>query len=238
MLRFIVLVLLAFNLGYFAWTQKALAVFGFLPEVRQEPERLQRQIEPGAIRLFSAEEAAALDAQLQQAKQASEPAQAPAPQSAGCLQSAPLTLAQIDALKNAKPSPMATWPQDAWLLKTLETPERWIIYMGRFFTEAAMHKKEGELLELKVQFKRMSEPEFLQGLSLGQFASQAQAAQALVALSRQGVRTAKIMQLNPASKAEVLRLLGVDAALHDKIRAWQPPLQGLDLQTCSEKKPN
>jgi hypothetical protein len=238
MLRFFVFLLLLLNLGYLAWTQKALAVFGLAPESQQEPERLQRQIEPGAIKLYSAQEAANLEAELASAK-AKQIAEAEAEaRNAGCLQSSPLTLAQQNLIKDSKPSPMSAWPTDAWQLQTVDTPERWMIYMGRFANEAAIAKKEGELRQLGIDFTRMSEAKFSLGLSLGQFVSQAQAIEALGALSRRGVRSAKAMQLNPASTAQVLRLMGVNAALNEKIKAWPAPLQGIDLQTCSDKKPN
>jgi hypothetical protein len=236
MLRFFVFLLLLLNLGYLAWTQKALAVFGLAPESQQEPERLQRQIEPGSIKLYSAQEAANLEAELAAAK-AKQAAEAAA-QNSGCLQSSPLTTAQLNLIKDSKLSPLTSWPTDAWQLQTVDTPERWMIYMGRFANEAAIAKKEGELRQLGIDFARMSEAKFSLGLSLGQFVSQAQAIEALGALSRRGVRSAKAMQLNPASTAQVLRLMGVNAALNEKIKAWPAPLQGIDLQSCSDKKPN
>jgi hypothetical protein len=236
MLRFLVVLLLALNVGYLAWTQKALAIFDLAPESQQEPERLQRQIEPGSIKLYSAQEAANLEAELAATK-AKQSAETATP-NAVCLQSSPLTTAQLNLIKDSKLSPLTGWPTDAWQLQTVDTPERWMIYMGRFANEVALLKKEGELRKLSIEFTRMTEPPFSLGLSLGQFASQTQAIESLSALSRRGVRTAKTMQLNPASTAQVLRLMGVNAALNEKIKAWPAPLQGIDLQTCSDKKPN
>ncbi len=48
MLRILVLLLVAANLGYLAWTRGALAAFGWMPErfSQSEPQRLAQQIHP------------------------------------------------------------------------------------------------------------------------------------------------------------------------------------------------
>ena len=52
MLRFLVLVLLLANAGYLAWSQQWLAGLGLAPATEAEPERLQRQIAPEALRIL------------------------------------------------------------------------------------------------------------------------------------------------------------------------------------------
>ena len=51
MLRLLVLVLLLGNVGFFAWSQGFLAVYGWAPVQQSEPQRLQRQLQPEAIEL-------------------------------------------------------------------------------------------------------------------------------------------------------------------------------------------
>jgi hypothetical protein len=53
MLRLVVWLLVLANAGYFAWTQGYLAPLGLAPAEQSEPERLQAQIKPGALRLLN-----------------------------------------------------------------------------------------------------------------------------------------------------------------------------------------
>lgn len=53
MLRLVVWLLVLANAGYFAWTQGYLAPLGLAPVEQSEPERLQAQIKPGALRLLN-----------------------------------------------------------------------------------------------------------------------------------------------------------------------------------------
>ena len=50
MLRWLVLLLLLANAGYFAWSQHWLGGLGMAPASESEPERLRQQIEPAALR--------------------------------------------------------------------------------------------------------------------------------------------------------------------------------------------
>ena len=52
MLRWLVLVLLLANAGYFAWSQHWLGGLGWAPVSESEPERLRQQIEPEALRIL------------------------------------------------------------------------------------------------------------------------------------------------------------------------------------------
>lgn len=51
--RFLLAALLLANLGYFAWTQGELAMFGMLPAsfAEHEPQRVTQQIRPGALQI-------------------------------------------------------------------------------------------------------------------------------------------------------------------------------------------
>jgi hypothetical protein len=51
MLRLLVLVLLLANVGYYAWTQGYLVGIVSAPPHQREPERLQRQVRPEAVRI-------------------------------------------------------------------------------------------------------------------------------------------------------------------------------------------
>ena len=57
MLRMVVLVLVLLNSAYFAWSQGWLLGLGYGPTQQREPQRLNQQIRPEALRLVSPEEA-------------------------------------------------------------------------------------------------------------------------------------------------------------------------------------
>ena len=73
MLRLVVWLLVLANAGYFAWTQGYLAPLGLAPVEQSEPERLQAQIKPGALRLLNGPKGSA------PAEPVAEPAAAPTP---------------------------------------------------------------------------------------------------------------------------------------------------------------
>lgn len=54
MLRWAIWLLVLANAGYFAWTQGYLAPLGLAPQEAREPERLEAQIKPEALRLLNA----------------------------------------------------------------------------------------------------------------------------------------------------------------------------------------
>lgn len=56
MLRLLVLLLLLCNGVYFAWSHRLLAGLGLEPVQQTEPQRMQQQINPDALRLVSAQE--------------------------------------------------------------------------------------------------------------------------------------------------------------------------------------
>jgi hypothetical protein len=53
MTRWLALLVLAANLGYYAWSQGAFAVFGTQPArlSEREPQRLQQQVRPQALEI-------------------------------------------------------------------------------------------------------------------------------------------------------------------------------------------
>ena len=66
----LVVLLLAANLGWLAWSQGWLRPLGLAPRLQAEPERLQRQVQPEAIRLRPLERARQQIAQLQDGQRA------------------------------------------------------------------------------------------------------------------------------------------------------------------------
>lgn len=237
MLRALVLFLLLLNGVYFAWAQGWLLAYGFGPTPQHEPHRLAQQIKPEALVLIREQDAAAVQAPSQMSKQvtvlaqASALASAPAPvPTVVCLQSGVLAAARVAALRTVLE---ASLPAQAWALEQVVTPARWIIYMGPYADAAELAKKRAQLTALRLTFAPLSNPALAPGLSLGTFASQAQAKTALDALALRGVRTARVMQESPAGQAYRLRLPAVDDALEKQLPPVRAALVGQALLPCN-----
>jgi hypothetical protein len=218
MLRFFVLLLLLVNGAYFAWSQGHLASFGFAPSNPSEPQRLQTQIKPDAIRLLNATEAKRVEAL----------ASAPPAKSPECLQSALLTEAQANAIRSATTS----MPANSWSLDSATEPVRWIVYMGKYANAEALAKKKSELRELSVAFESLKNPTLEPGVSLGAFATQAQANESMVNLAKRGVRTAKVVQELPERKGQLLKLPLVDDALRSQLDGIKSVVGATGLVVC------
>lgn len=217
-MRLLVLALMLANAGYWAWSTGALLPYGVGPAVQTEPERMQAQIRPQALRVLSAPEA---EQALAQAARAATPTQ--------CLESARLSQAQAALLREQL---SAQWPADAWRMTPWSESARWIIYIGPLSRPDALARKQQELHQRKVAFEAYSSAELGPGLSLGTYATQEQAQAQLSALTQRGVRTARVVQTAAASSGEQLRLPAVTAALQQWIPKMAPYLGEAGLTPC------
>lgn len=218
MLRAFVWLLLLLNVLYGSWAQGWLLPYGFGPEPQREPQRLAQQIHPEWITLLSPAEL----------KLTSRPAR---PDPALCLETGPMDEAQAEALR---PYLEASWPAGSWVFQKLTVPERWLVYMGKYADVAELEKKRAELAGIQLDTEAVASAALMPGLSLGAYPSQAQATAALQALSRRGVRTARVVQERAAEQGARLRLLAVNEALEvllPELRAVLPPGA---LESCPE----
>ena len=218
MLRFFVLLLILANGAYFAWTGGHLAGIGLAPAMQTEPQRLQAQIKPEALRLLSPLEAKRIEAL----------AAAPPPQAPECLQSALLDAAQASAVKAA----VASLPTASFSLQEATEPARWIVYMGKYVNAEALAKKKTELRDLNISYESLKNPALEPGLSLGLFASQAQANAGMAHLATRGVRTAKVVQEWPERKGQILKLPAVDDRLRPQLEGLRSALGAGNLVAC------
>lgn len=230
MLRLAVLILLLANAGYYAWSQGLLRTWGLAPATQSEPERLERQLNPDALKLLPAQSQppAETDEPEPAEAAASAPATPPTPSSTQCLQAGSFDERQAAALRQAA----ATLPSGSWTLDAVVVPGRWMVYMGRFADAEAVDKKRAELRALGIAYDRPGatlEP----GLSLGRFSSEERAQVALRDLARQGVRTARVVVERAEAKAYTLRLPAVDAQLRTQLDALQGALAGKPLAACN-----
>lgn len=218
MLRFLVLLLVLLNAGYYAWSQGMLRAYGWAPAEQSEPQRLQQQIRPEAIRILPTEEA----------RRAEQVALTP-PRPPECLQAGPFDEAQAEAVRKAVET---TLPAGAWALETTSEPARWIVYMGKFPNAVALDKKRAELDKMKLKLQTLDNPELQLGLSLGRFETQAQAQASLNALQRRGVRTARVVQERPETRQSQLRIPAADDALRPRLEEIRPVLGDKTLRSC------
>lgn len=218
MLRLVVLVLVLLNGIYFAWSQGYLRTYGFAPVEQSEPQRLAQQIRPDALLTLTPEEARRIEA----------PAPTP-PKPPECLQAGVFDEKQLVALRAALE---ATLPAGSWQLETVTEPARWIIYMGRYPNAQALAAKRAELANMKLTYEPLSRPDMEPGLSLGGFETQAAANEALLALNRRGVRTARVVQERAESQSGTLKIPAADDTLRLRIEELKPALAGKLLRSC------
>lgn len=217
MLRLIVLALLLANGGFFAWSQGLLLPWGLGPAQQAEPQRLQQQIQPEAVRVLRPEELRSLETQA---------AQVPRPPE--CLASLALDETQLAPLRTA----LAVWPAGAWSLEAVTEPGRWIVYMGKYANVEQVARKRAELRQLGISFEAPANPELEPGLSLGAYPSEAAAQQQLQGLADRGVRTARVLQERPEQRGQRLLLPAVDDSLRPRLDELKPLLGTKTLRPC------
>lgn len=216
MLRLVVLILLLANAGYFAWSQNLLAPWGIAPAQQSEPHRMGQQIKPQILRILTPDEARSM--QLTMA----------GPRAAECLQAGPLDDSQSASLKQA----LQPWPAGSWSLESTVEPARWIVYMGKYPSADNANRKRAELRQLGVSSESLADPALAPGLSLGGYASEAEASRQLDALAQRGVRSAKVVQERVEVRWQMLKLPAVNVALRARLDELKAGLGGKTLRIC------
>jgi len=214
---FVLLLLLA-NGVYFAWSQGLLRAYGFAPAAQAEPQRLAQQVRPEALRLLSPAESQRLQVQLAADQAPKE-----------CLMAGPLDDAQADRVRNALGSAL---PAEAWSLEPIVVPARWMLYMGKFTSAESLAKKRAKLVAMNLTPQSVHAPELQPGLSLGGFDSLAQANAELARMQARGIRTARVVQEQAESRAQMLKLPAVTADMKARLADIKAALAGKSLHAC------
>jgi hypothetical protein len=218
MLRLLVLLLVLANAGYFAWSQGLLRDWGLAPSTTSEPQRLQQQIKPGAVRILPASEA----------RRSAAPSVAATTSPGECLLAGPIGDAQLPAVSEA----LASWPTGSWKLEPVVQPASWLVYMGKYAGLEQLARKKAELRQRGVDFDSVADPALEPGLSLGRYASETEAGKRLEALGQKGVRSARIVQEHAETRAQQLTLPVVDDTLRPRVEALRPVLNAIKLRPC------
>ena len=218
MLRGLAALLLLANLAFFAWTQGWLDdVIGVRAAGDREPERLQRQVRPEAVRILTpqAVAAAASAAELRMT----------------CLEAGPFDAASIGAAETAL---SATLPSGTWTRVTTERPTAWIVYMGRFANRELLLRKQQELDRIRVSHEEVQNaPDLEPGMSLGRFAERADADAALADLARRGVHSARVVEMWRAATLHMLRVQRADPELAARVTGLRLDALGKGFAPCA-----
>ncbi|MEK9803667.1 MAG: SPOR domain-containing protein [Curvibacter sp.] len=218
MLRLVVLLLVLLNAAYYAWSQGMLRSYGWAPAEQREPQRLEQQLRPQAIRILPPEEGRKAE---QVALTPSRPLE--------CLQAGWFDEAQTEALRKALDGLL---PPTAWSLESSVEPARWIVYMGKFPNPTALERKKAELEKMKLRLYPLDNAELQPGLSLGRFDTEAQGQAELNALQKRGVRTARVVQERAEHRQSLLRIPAVDEAMKSRLEELKPALGEKALRGC------
>jgi hypothetical protein len=249
MLRFIVLLLLVANGFFYAWSNGYLSQWGWAAKSQRETFRLNEQIEPERIvvrqndKLTQTTAPDALHSTVQTLTTATTPAFAPAPVTPTiaaaaviptiCLTAGAFNDRQSSAIKQALDSKLSNV---RWRFETVSVPARWIVYMGKYANNNAREQKKSQLDQINVKYEILTEGKLEPGLSLGSHPSQAAANQALQALLKKGVRTARVLQELPEQKGQTLVVPAIDESNRVKLNALytglSSQLAGKSLQAC------
>ena len=218
---------------------------------QREPERLARQVNPGALQMLvpvaaSAASLPASAAPAAAAAPASAVAALPSPaasalpalsaeaSAAACLQAGPFDSASTAVAERSLQE--AGVPAGAWVRSGAAPAKAYLVYMGRYADPAALNKKRDELRQLAVPAYPVDTASGLQpGLSLGRHASAEAAEAAMAALAQRGVRTARVVSVASASTAgTVLRLPAADVALQARVVGLRLP-GGPGFRPCADQ---
>ena len=212
---------------------------------QREPERLARQVNPGALQLRvpAAASAASLPASAAPAAAAapasavvalSSPAASADASAAACLEAGPFDSASTAVAERSLQE--AGVPAGAWVRSGAAAASAYLVYMGRYADPAALNKKRDELRQLAVPAYPVDTASGLQpGLSLGRHASAEAAEAAMAALAQRGVRTARVVSVASASTAgTVLRLPAADVALQARVVGLRLP-GGPGFRPCADQ---
>jgi hypothetical protein len=152
---------------------------------------------------------------------------APAPRQ--CLQAGLFTERQASAMRARL---QAGLPAGSWSFVSVKEPTRWIVYIGKYTSKAALKKKRAQLENADLEVDTPASPQLNPGLSLGSYPTQAQAKAALAKLAKRGIGPAEVVQDKPEQPNRWVRLPAADKALQAKARTLILHLSGQPLKPC------
>ncbi|MBU0916598.1 MAG: hypothetical protein KKD97_09610 [Gammaproteobacteria bacterium] len=250
MLRSLVLALLIVNLGFFAWTHGWLKAWAGMPaEGQREPQRLSAQLHAEQIEVLQpgdtaqnhalrrrtppAEAASTPDSAASAAEATSAASSATAQQAAAtpalCVEAGPFNPEDAAAVdKTLRPLLQA----GSWTRQSIAIGGQWMVYMGPYNDEELYDRKVTELKRIKgLNFDEVRNGTYARGLSLGRFASEADAETRLGGLKQRGIRTARVVTIRPAGQVHYLRVAQANESMQVTLSGLKLP-QGKSFTAC------
>lgn len=250
MLRSLVLALLIVNLGFFAWTHGWLKAWAGMPaEGQREPQRLSAQLHAEQIEVLQPGDTAqnhALRRRAPPAEAASTPdsaasaAEAPSAASSATAQQAAATPALCVEAGPFNPEDAAAVDKTlrpllragSWTRQSIAIGGQWMVYMGPYNDEELYDRKLTELKRIKgLNFDEVRNGTYARGLSLGRFASEADAETRLGGLKQRGIRTARVVTIRPAGQVHYLRVAQANESMQVTLSGLKLP-QGKSFTAC------
>jgi hypothetical protein len=235
MLKWLVMVLLAANLAFFAWTQGWLdSVVGARALGDREPGRLAQQVKPESVvvltpKAVAAATSAAAAASSGVSSGVSSGASSGAPSGFGaaagstCLEAGPFSSPELTAAEAALTGLL---PAGAWSRVAVDVPGIWVVYMGPYRSADMRSKKEAEVRRRGLKFEAFKLPPELSaeqrkvlgsqltpGISLGRYASLNAADAALADFAVSGIQSARVVEVLKPYAAQRLRVNNAEPAL-------------------------
>lgn len=218
MLRALVLLLVLANAAFWAWTQGWL---GAPPRAgEREPQRLEAQVRPEAVRVLPP---AAASAAVQAARAAS----------LVCLEAGPLKDEQLAAAEAALA--VAAPGEGGWLKVDAAPANGWLVYGGRYPDAPLRKTREDDLKRLKLRYELIDSPaELAPGFVLARVSSR-EAAEAWIKGAPEGLRGARVVQLPPPAERWTLRVPRADAAVAERLKALPAEAVAGGFRACGSR---
>ena len=234
MLRLLVLLLVAANALFYAWTQGWLDDLTSLrPHPEREPERMARQVHPERISVLPPGAASAAPATLAAPAAPVAASAASAPQRGACLEAGPFAEGALASAIAALQAVQPALPPGSWVDVKSERAGSWMLYMGRFPNREVLAKKEDEIKRTRVTYQEVTTPaEYTLGFSFGQFDDRAAAERGLEQIGQRGVRSARIVELAAPLTQHLLRADNAEPALAAQLGALRLAALGRGFLPC------
>jgi hypothetical protein len=224
-MRALLILLVLANLLFFGAKQ---GWFGQVMPQTAEPQRLQAQLAPTAVKVLSASEAAAAVSAQAIKPVASPPPAAAAPNA--CLEWGPFSTA--DAQKAA--GTLAGLNLGAKLTRTQrEETASHMVLMGPFVERPETERKAAEVRRLGVNDVAVIENVQGRFVSLGVFSSQQGAQARLTEVRGKGVNSARVVERGTTMTREIFQVRDADSALEAKLRGLSTQMNGAAWASCA-----
>ena len=211
-MRILVVVLLAANAAFFAWSHGWLdAVTGVPADSGREPQRLAAQQHPERIQPLAASAVAALSQRV-------------------CLELGPL---EGDTALTAAQTALRAFGAEAQV-RSLEQPGVWVVATIKLGDADFRARKEATYKQMRLNFEPLDglpaeQPAFV----LERHGSQAEANAGLAALDKRGLKGLRVLALKAPLTRHTLVLPQVDGLLAGKLKASKDAALAAGFRSCS-----